>query len=248
MPKFDLHVATEPMVSTSVETALLALGLYHDELLERHVNFHGNVAFSACPLIGLHMTKKYDDLSAAEAPVQLANDLEAVRILLEKHGAIGYAHGEVTNDNCDVTIIGEGICSELPLWPVKKFEPAHSILNKKWDIHVAIPTDALTDNITRVMEASGMYSIDLAKTRSGQRKIFRIYTIQGVSSPVDGARLFRVLSTWFRQAGIARVEIKQETYTGMVRVGETAIVPPTINRVEFIEVLAPQLLTVLGRV
>lgn len=238
MPEFDLHVATEPMQSPVLEQQLLSLGLKHDSLLDRHVDFHGNVAISACPLIGLHMTKKYPGLPAQSAKAALSADLQEVNQLLLNHQAIGYAHGEVTHDGYDTTI-AKAIGGQSPLevsiseWPVCRFQPTRTSEDKKWDLHIAVPISVLTEDLKSVLAESGMYSIDLKKVRNGRPEVFRIYTIQGTSSPADGMKLFQVLKYWLEAHSLAGVEMKQETYIGMIRVGDPLIVPPTVNTVEF---------------
>jgi hypothetical protein len=54
------------------------------------------------------------------------------------------------------------------------------------------------------------------------------------SAPMDGMQLFNILTTWFQASGIPYVEMKQETYNAMIRAGNPAIVPPTIEQVEFL--------------
>lgn len=238
MAQFDLHVATEADFPVELETQLVAMGLEPDNLLDRHVSFYGKVQYSACPLIGLHLTKKYTSTPVAETKHKIEQELYCVEALLKKHRTVGYAHGEVTHDEYDVTIRGEGPFNEHLPWPVKPFVPAISSSNKKWDIHIAIPIDQCSDKLQQILEASGMYSIDLLKVRDGRERVFRVFTIQGTSSPADGQCLFAVLRNWFSQSNAPYVEMKQETYVGMVRVGEPLIVPPTIEQVDYIEVFA----------
>lgn len=239
MIKFDMHVATENNDVPELEQELMQLGLKPDGLVDRHVDFHGKVMVSACPLIGLHLTKKYDHLSSKEALLMIGSDMKAVESLLRAYNAVGYAHAEAAHSNCDVTIKSNADFVNVEPWPVAPFKPCFSDKNKKWDIHIAIPLDCLPDELADVLTQSGMYSIDLAKVRDGQRKIFRIFTIQGVSSPTEGKMLFDSLSSWFSLVGAPHVEIKCETYVDMVRVGEPMIVPPTIDRVDFLTTKAP---------
>jgi len=235
--KFDLHVATEPCEDESLERTLMDLGLKHDRLVEQHVNFYGNIAVSACPLIGLHMSKKYDQNQPSEILSQIRKEIEQIEALLRKHGVIGYAHAEGTHPECDLVLTSKEEFNHCVSWPVARFQPTFSGKDKKWDIHIAIPIDNLPVQLATILEQSGMYSIELLKARNGAGRVFRIYTIQGISSPVEGMLLFDGLVNWFRAAHAPHIEIKMETYIAMVRVGEPTIVPPTIDHVKF---LSPQ--------
>ncbi len=234
MMKIDLHVATQGSQNKELEQTLQSLGLNPDAMIDRHVTFLGDVAISACPLIGLHMTKKYDALSLAEARSESAYDMAMVRQKLIESGDVGYAHLEVTLPGCDMTIKSQSPMRLTPPWPVAKFEPTFSAKNKKWDIHVAIPLDTLTAELEATLCNSGMYYIELLKIRDGVECKFRIYTIQGLSTPTEGRQLFNALCDWFYDVSARHVEIKQETYIDMFRVGDPEIVPPTIESVAFL--------------
>jgi hypothetical protein len=228
---FDLHVATELTSSNNLARALEALGLHHDQLVGRKVNFYNNVMVSACPLIGLHMSKKYDNLPNSQIGCQMSLDMQEIERLLKQYGETGYAHTEVTPAGFDQTIRSQAPFRSMIPWPVAKFSPTFSGKNKKWDIHVAIPLDHLPNELETVLEASGMYSIDLVKKREGLEKVFRVYTIQSTSSPCTGQALYAVLVDWFQAIKAPYIEIKQETYVQMFRVGDPLIVPPTIEQV-----------------
>src|SRR5262249_51845231 len=100
--------------------------------------------------------------------------------------------------------------------------------------HIAIPLDQFPERLKQILGASGMYSIDLLKMRNGIERVFRVFTIQGISSPAEGQNLFASLHHWFSKSNVPHVEMKQETYVGMIRVGNPSIVPPTIECVDFI--------------
>ncbi len=232
--KIDLHVATQGSQNIELEQTLQALGLKPDAMIDRHVTFLGDVAISACPLIGLHMTKKYDELSLAEARSTSSNDMMMVRQKLLESGDVGYAHLEVTLPGCDMTIKSQSPMRVLRPWPIAKFQPTFSLKNKKWDIHVAVPVDSMNSELEQTLHSSGMYYIELLKIRDGVERKFRIYTIQGLSAPIEGRRLFNALCDWFNDVSAPYVEIKQETYIDMFRVGNPEIVPPTIETVEYL--------------
>ncbi|MBX9685306.1 MAG: hypothetical protein K2X27_01315 [Candidatus Obscuribacterales bacterium] len=232
--KIDLHVATEGSEDLSLENSLKKLGLTPDELVDRHVTFVDNVAVSACPLIGIHMTKKYDDLDADEAMAAGKADMIKIKSELESSGQIGYAHLELTLPEYDVTIkSGAGMCL-TQAWPLKRFKPCFRADNKKWDIHIAIPVDSLTSELSKIFYESGMYYIELMKIRAGVQQRFRIYTIQSISAANEGKAMFQALKKWFQDCSLPHVEMKFEIYVDMFRVGDPLIVPPTIDHVEFI--------------
>ena len=87
----------------------------------------------------------------------------------------------------------------------------------------------LTDGATIAVDAS--LGNDFRVTIAGNR------AMGNPSSPTDGQLLFSVLRSWFRQSNAPYIEMKQETYVGMVRVGNPLIVPPTIEHVDYIHEL-----------
>ncbi len=246
MLKFDLHVATESCEDEDLGRALMDLGLKHDGLVERHVNFYGNIAISACPLIGLHMSKKYDQNQSSEILGRIRKEIELIETLLRKHGVTGYAHAEVTHPEYDLVLTSKEQFNHEVSWPVARFQPIFSTKDKKWDIHIAIPIDNLPVQLANILAQSGLYSIELLKTRNGTSKVFRIYTIQGISSPLEGTLLFDVLINWFRAVKAPYIEIKMETYIAMTRVGEPAIVPPTIDHIQFLSNLQSEQPSILS--
>ncbi len=229
----DVHIAAEPANDAHVAAQLVELGFTHDILIARHVSFYKGVPLSSCPLIGLHMTKKYGDAPAAAARRSAMADMQAAVEILRNHDLVGYAHAETVPDGADLTIKSSQPFNPVSPWPVAPFEPVFSTANKLWDIHISIPIDQLVPALVATMEASGMYSIEVQKIRAGKPTNFRVFTIQGVSSPREGRRLFDVLALWFEQANVPYVEMKQETYLGMQRIGQPQIVPPTIDAVHY---------------
>lgn len=231
--KVDLHVATEGSEDETLQRELEKIGLCPDELLDRHVTFADNVALSACPLIGIHMTKKYDHLSPERALSAGKCDMLAVQTYLEESGQVGYAHMEITLPGYDVTLkSNRGIMIQTP-WPVRPFKPRFRDENKKWDIHIAVPTSKLTPELAQVFYDSGMYFIELMKIRDGVQQRFRIFTIQSVSNSSEGKQLFQSLKKWFEDINAPHIEMKFEVYADMFRVGAPAIVPPTIDKIAY---------------
>lgn len=232
----DVHIAAEPANNPACTDALVALGFSHDTLLARHVTFYQGMPLTSCPLIGLHMTKKYDLAPARARELALA-DMQAACQIMRTAGLKGYAHAETVPAGHDLTIASDKPFAPLP-WPVEAFTPSFSDRAKLWDIHIAIPIETMPPALVAIMTASGMYSIDVAKIRQGRQLVFRVFTIQGLSSPLEGKRLFQVLSRWFSQSQAPYVEIKQESYLGMERIGNPKIVPPTIDQVRYLAPLA----------
>lgn len=235
MIKFDTHVATQGHPDPRLEAEFAALGFKPDPLIERHVTFDEGIAMSACPLIGSHLTKKYDELEIGQAKRAVREDLATAGHLLERHGAVGYAHSEITVPARDVTIRSEGPLHISRPWPIERFDARPSERDKKWDIHIAIPHASLEPALAEALdiERTGLYYIDLMKRRDGREQPFRIFTIQGTCPVAEGQKLFDTMVAWFREIGAPHVEVKQETYLGMVRVGKAEIVPPTISEVRY---------------
>ncbi|HEY9718718.1 MAG TPA: hypothetical protein V6C69_14690 [Trichormus sp.] len=229
MFKFDLHVATETCTDTEFTDCLSDLGLTDDELVDRHVTFYKDIAISACPLIGLHLSKKYHALSTAAARAKINSDILGINGLFKKHRVTGYAHAEATSQANDITLKSNQSFNDQITWPVSRFKPSFSETNKQWDIHIAIPVDELPERLAIILEDSGMYSIDLLKHRDGICRRFRVYTIQSIQPGAEGQFLYNALVEWFQAASPPHVEIKLEHYLAMIRSGNPKIVPPTIG-------------------
>lgn len=237
MVKFDVHVATQGSEDIELAAAFAELGFRRDALVDRHVTFDAGLPLSACPLIGLHMSKKYDEFDPQTARRMIAHDMALAERMLVESGQTGYAHSEITVDTRDVVISStEPLAIDRP-WPVGKFEPRPSAEPRKWDLHIAIPLNRLPAELADVLacDRSGLYHIDVRKTRHGVESVFRVFTIQGTSSAIEGQKLFDVVKEWFTAVHAPYVEMKQETLVKMVRVGDPMIVPPTIDAMQLVE-------------
>ena len=228
MTKYDVHVATQGSEELQFERELLDMGFTKDKLVSRQVTFLKGVELSSCPLIGTHMTKKY------ETPSDIRDDMEKVKGLMEQYSQIGYVHGEVTS--LDNTIISHEPFDIVRPWPVRKLDGQIDKENKKWDIHIALPRRNTPQELEETLEFdnSGLYHIDLNKIRNGEKQPFRVYTIQGINHPQEGRKLWQVMNDWFIDVNAPHVEMKQETYIDMFRVGDPKIVPPTVRNIEYL--------------
>lgn len=236
MVKFDCHYALEGRPSPLNDAAFALIGYRPDALTENHVTYSEGTPMAVCAMTGAHGTIKYDHLDAAEAKHRVMEDLRRTGELMERLDVVGYAHAEITVDARDLTLRSAKPLDLWRPWPVERFDAAPSEENKKWDIHVAIPLSKLPPELEAALdiEKTGLYYIGLTKTRSGVTEPFRVYTIQGTCPVTEGQKLFDALVEWFRDVGAPHVEIKQETYLGMVRVGAPHIVPPTISAVRLL--------------
>ncbi len=228
MTKYDVHVATQGSEDQKFEKELLDLGFSKDKLVSRQVTFLKGVPLSSCPLIGTHMTKKY------EKPTQIREDMEKVKSFMENYQQVGYVHGEITS--LDNTILSSEPFQVTRPWPVQKLDAQIDNQNKKWDLHIAVPKRKMPEELERTLnfDNSGLYHIELNKTREGEVQPFRIYTMQGISNPQEGRKLWQVLNNWFIDVNAPHVEMKQETYINMFRVGDPLIVPPTVREINYL--------------
>ena len=174
MTKYDVHVATQGSEDQKFEKELLDLGFSKDKLVSRQVTFLKGVPLSSCPLIGTHMTKKY------EKPTQIREDMEKVKSFMENYQQVGYVHGEITS--LDNTILSSEPFQVTRPWPVQKLDAQIDNQNKKWDLHIAVPKRKMPEELERTLnfDNSGLYHIELNKTREGEVQPFRIYTMQGI--------------------------------------------------------------------
>jgi len=234
MLKYDLHVATESCDDENLERALVNLGLTDDKLVNRHFNFYGSVAVSACPLIELHMSKKYGQEQTSDVLTNVRKDIKQIEALMRHYHVTGYAHAEVTRSKYDLTITSNKEFYPCIPWPIARFQPGFSTKEHRWDIHVAIPIDELPSQLATIIEQGGMYSIERLKTRNGITRIFSVYTIQGSCPAKDGRLLFDSLVKWFHAVNAPYIEIKMETYITLIKVGKPTILPPVVDRVQFV--------------
>ncbi len=227
MTKYDVHVATQGSEDPSFEQELFKIGFSKDQLVSRQVTFLKGLPHSSCPLIGTHMTKKYDKPSGIE------EDMLIVRNLMEDNNQLGYVHGEVTS--LDNTIISQEPFKIVRPWPIERLDAQLGKENKKWDLHIALPVSKTPEALEEVLryENSGLYHIELNKVREGEKQLFRVYTMQGIGNPQQGRILWQALNNWFIDVNAPWVEMKQETYINMYRVGNPLIVPPTVREVVY---------------
>lgn len=219
---YDTHVACQG-INASLHDTLLDLGFQDDGLVGRYVSMVDGVSVSSCPLIGIHMSKK------TNARDQSLHTLDQTRNLLEHYKMVGYGHSEVTlsreilsgNEHIDATVEP----NFLPL------QLSTSDVNKKWDVHIAIPHTNLNEELRQVMEKYGFDWIDLQK-KDGN--VNRVYSAQGICSLDVGKRLYAEVVDWLRDMNVPSAKIKLERYVGMYRIGNPEIVPPVVDKVVFL--------------
>jgi len=223
MPKYDAHVAAEGATNATLKNALEELGFSDDGLLSRHVTWRDGTPMSSCPLIGIHMSKKYEQKDG------IGSDLQKARKLFESHGQTGYGHSEIQLE--DVTLKSEGIMrhSHPSFWPL---QPQPSAENKKWDVHIAIPKSNMHDQLDELLQFYGFDWIDLKK-KHRDNQLFRIYSAQGISHPKIGHKLYSATLSWLQDMNVPQADCKLEVYIEMFRVGNTKIVPPVVNQIEY---------------
>lgn len=225
MVKYDAHVGVEGSKNLSLEKELEKLGFLDDGLISRRVTWIKDKPVSSCPLIGIHMSKKY------ETKESINRDLKTAEELLKQYRAIGYGHSEAIV--YDRSIVTDGPL-DLKVAPVfNKLNPEPSLENKKWDIHVSIPKNRLDERLDDLLQEYGFDWIDLKKKHRNNQE-FRVYSIQGISKVNNGKVLYLSVTQWLEDMKVPKADCKLESYIDMFRVGETSIVPPVVNEIEYL--------------
>lgn len=226
--KYDMHLATEAGDSTSLKTALAALGFKDDNLAARGLIFDPETAkqYSACPLIDVHASKKvptHDELLKLE---------EEVDELMVMHDMTGYWHSEYVKK--DEHIEPAGPFSLEPL-PFARLESRPREKEKVWDIHLAMREDTVPETLKETLIAHGLYYLArLKKTTDGSEARFAVYTVQGVNRAKEGQRFYDELCGWLKRIGAPPCDIKLEITTAMKLYNSPRAVPPTIDHINWI--------------
>ena len=142
---------------------------------------------------------------------------------------MGYAHAEVVRPEWDTDIelspYKKGNC-----FPFRKFQCRNNSRKaKSWDIHISAKLSTLDFDLYKTLfEKAGMYYIDLKKGCN----IYRIFTIQGTSSPKHGKTVFFKLKEFLNKVGGMEGSIKYEQLCYWKQFGDSELIPPTIENTE----------------
>jgi len=225
--EYEIHVAADVEgFNPDIANNIYNLGFIDDPLVKRGVIFSGaKENQTCCPLIGLHVTwSTYDKSDYKSTLRQLDSYLSSI------HGKyVGYAHAEVIRPEWD-TDIKFSLYNEGNKFPFKKFQYKNNIERAKcWDIHISAKLSTLDyDLYTILFMKAGMYYIDLKKDDG----IYRIFTIQGTSSPIYGKKIFLKLKEFLNRTGGIEGSIKYEQLCYWKQSGNTRLIPPTIESAE----------------
>ncbi len=225
MAKYDAHLGVEGIKIIPLEEEIEKFGFSDDGLINRRVTWIKDKPASSCPLIGIHMSKKY------QTKENINEDLRILENLLYKYKVVGYGHSEVivydkslsSQDKLDLGI--------TPLF--RKLNPEPSLENKKWDIHVSISKSRLDNGLDDLLQEYGFDWIDLKKKHRNNQE-FRVYSIQGTSKINKGKILYLSVVNWLEDMKVPQADCKLESYIDMFRVGDTSIVPPVANEIEYL--------------
>lgn len=227
MARYDVHVATEGAESPDFRADMESRGFVDDRLLRRTLDYPPFVREGVPPpVIGLHMSKR-GDFGLQDVKREMAE----MKDLIHRYEQVGYVHAEVAVARTAFEAEGPYRHAE---WPLERLEPRFRAEEKKWDLHLAVALDSLPPALQDILqyEVSGFDCLDRIKVRDGVDRPTRIYTVQGVCNPRDGRYLFDVLTDWFRNAHNP-VKLKLEATIDMFRVGDPAIVPPTVDSIQY---------------
>lgn len=221
--RFDVHVAAQGK-NNALHEVLLEKGFHDDGLMGRYTSVSEGIPTSSCPFIGIHMSKHMGSREKAIV------DLEETKRLMELHGMVGYGHAEVTlaretitsSDSLDVYVRP----AFLPL------KPTPSFIEKKWDVHVRIPSFGEGDD-TAITDRMQYYGLDWITLRKPMHGDCRVYSAQGICSLDIGKKLYESVVDWMRKMRVQRADCKLEQYVEMYRAGNPEIVPPIVRAVEF---------------
>ena len=219
--KYDIHVATEAGGdSKELRQALAKLGFFDDALVRRGLVFGPQTGryYSSCMAIDVHVSKKVDNLN------ELKLLQKNVDKLLKKSRCSGYWHSEWTE--FDVSVKSDKPFALTP----PSFEPLDVRPRKEhktWDLHVAMRTDHVPEELASMLLEHGLYSIERTKLTGN----FTIWTLQGVNGVREGRQFACALLWWLGRIGAPDFDFKFEITIGMARSGDPLLVPPTVTEI-----------------
>jgi hypothetical protein len=225
--EYEIHVAADVNGFGSVfADSIYKLGFIDDPLVKRGVVFSDNtINQTCCPLIGLHVTwSSYDKNNYKNTLAKLDSYLSSNQ---EKN--VGYAHAEVIRPEWDINIEFSSF-RKGHKFPFRKFQCRHNLKKtKNWDIHISAKLISLDcDLYNTLFKKAGMYYIDLKKGSD----VYRIFTIQGTSSPKHGKRVFFKLKEFLNKTGGMEGSIKFEQLCYWKQFGNSVLIPPTLENTE----------------
>ncbi len=227
MTEHHFHLAAQSR-DPGLEAALLAQGFEDDRLEQQGVAFgpRTSARLSSCALNVVHQSlpkatqERIDEVRTALLPV-----------LADPTRAPGYYHIEKVRDR----EIASGMTRRISpkKFPVEPLTAERRVTPKVWDLHLSINHEHL-DAVDPIFLEHEFYSID--RTNGVDR--WRVYTVQGINSLLEGEHLFDSLTRWLRESGIRNYWAGFEVTTDMRTFGDTKglpeIVPPTIDSIRFV--------------
>lgn len=225
--KYDAHVGVEGAKNPNVHAQFVDLGFRDDGLVNRRVTWLAGVPVSSCPLIGIHMSKKYEDKES------IGRNLTQIKEILTAHKQVGYAHSELVAADAALTSHEPLDLSILPTF--KHLAPQPKLEDKQWDVHITIPQARLNSSLDTLLQDYGLDWIDLSKPykQVDSNPLFRVYSAQGINAPQEGRRFYQAVVEWLQAMHVPRADCKMEVYLDMIRVGNPSIVPPVVDRIEY---------------
>ena len=231
---YDVHVAVEQphgeSDNDSLRKELENLGFSDDRLVwptvflvdSRKPEPH------ASPLIDMHMSKK------CSSPDEVTSLEQVVDQILSASGVPSYWHSESVPPGFDVSLAGRGSMSDNLGFTFKPFLAEQREIIKQWDIHLSFKEDEVGRQLQNALRQQGFYYLLREKWPHGIVVTYAIYTIQGVNHPREGAELFRRMKEWLEQVRSPACDLKFEVTTAMQKYNDPKIVPPTIDRIEWL--------------
>ena len=222
--KYDAHIGVEGVKNPRVHARLLELGFHDDGLEGSRITWVKGTPITSCPLIGIHMSKKY------ESKEVIPQDIQAMKGLLIRYHQTGYGHSEaIMQDQQVLSELPLDLTIEPPFFPL---QPHSSPYNKKWDMHISIPKRKLNKDLDALLEEYGFDWIELRKKHKAN-ELYRVFSGQGVNPPSEGRKLYDHTVEWLRKINVPQADCKLEVYIDMFRVGEPKIVPPVIESIKY---------------
>ncbi len=220
------HIAAQAH-DPGLEQALLALGFEDDRLEHAGVAFgpQTDAKLQSCALNVIHQSLHG---ATVERILEVRSLLEPV--LNDPARVPGYYHIEQVRDR----EIAKGIPRRIvpKAFPVAPLVAERRPTPKIWDLHLSVGLQDI-EKIDPIFLENEFYSID----RTDGIDRWRVYTVQGINSLLEGEHLFDSLTNWLRQSGVRNYWAGFEQTTSMRTFGDTKglpeIVPPTVDSVTF---------------
>lgn len=234
MRERDAHVATQGAGGKESVFAktLEELGFQDDRLSQNRIIIEQEDLLSSCPIIDIHMSRKFGMETVAEIR-DLQTQLD--ELFASNPEAIGYWHTETTAEDLLITPKQEVFNSSLKVPFAVTDLQSRQEQYKSCDCHFAIKRNLVSETFLKMMYQAGLYSISRLKPTgvNGAIEEWVVLTLQFVTKVSEGLKFFKKFTEYYQECGGPPLYAKFEITTNE-RVYRGALTPPTTSFVRYL--------------